>query len=286
MAAGAMISVQLGLALSVRLAANVRPESVAWLRLVCAGAVLLVIVRPWSDRWDRGTIFVCGLLGLATGAMTLLFMEAATRLPLGTASALEFSGPLGVALVRGSAPARAWALPAAAGLVLLTRPWEGAIDGGGVILALCSGACWAGYILLTERASLLLTGLKPLGLSMPVAALAATVVVVPSGVGAIDIGQLPLVVVTAALVPLLPFLLELLALRRLPTATFSTTMSIEPAIAAVIGLLVLGQRLGALDVVGLILVVLATVVTEWVNRPSSGANRPEGLESALDRERG
>jgi inner membrane transporter RhtA len=269
MAVASMTSVQLGLALSIDLAATIGPSATAWLRLVVAGAVLLVVTRPWRVRWDRRSFAVCAVLGLCTGMMTVLFMVAATRLPLGTASALEFLGPLGVSLWKGSRSARWWALCAAAGLALLTQPWSGGADLLGVVLALVSGACWAGYIVITEHVSGTHDGMAPLGVSLPVAAITATIVVVPTGVPAIPVSLLPVVLLTAVLVPLLPFALEFSALRRLPTSTFSTLMSVEPAIAATFGFLILGQHLRAAELVGIGLVVVASIMTERANRPAT-----------------
>ena len=110
----------------------------------------------------------------------MLFMAAVERLPLGTASALEFLGPLGVAIARGRGTARLWALVAAAGVLLLTEPWHGAADPVGVAFALGAACCWAAYILLTQRVGDELSGLQGLAISMPVAALVATAVAGPS----------------------------------------------------------------------------------------------------------
>lgn len=262
MALAAMISVQLGLAASVGLSDRLGAEGVAWLRLVWAGLILLAIGRPWRERISRSALVTCVVLGVVTAGTTMLFMAAIVRLPLGTASALEFLGPLGVAIVRGSGAGKLWALLAGSGVVALTEPWHGGADPVGVVLAVAAAVCWAGYIVLTQRAGDELTGLRPLAVSMPVAALAATLTLGPSVVGRFSWQLLLLGLGLALLLPVIPFSLELLALRRLKMAAFGTLMSLEPAIALVIGLVLLGQvpRTGA--IVGIMLVVAAGIGAE------------------------
>src|SRR4249919_2407518 len=133
----AMTSVQLGLAVSVGLIGRIGAEGAAWLRLVCAAAILLVLVRPRITAFSRPGLVACLALGAVTAGLTLLFMAAVARLPLGTASALEFLGPLGVAVVRGRGK-RIWPVLAAIGVVLLTEPWLGTIDLAGVGFALAA----------------------------------------------------------------------------------------------------------------------------------------------------
>ncbi len=273
MAFAAMCCVQLGVAVSVGLAERIGADGVAWLRLVWAGLVLAVVARPWRSSYSRSALLTCVALGVVTAGVTLLFMAAVVRLPLGTASALEFLGPLGVAIARGSRAGRLWAVVAAAGVVGLTEPWHGGTDPLGVVFALGAAGCWAGYILLTQRAGDEVTGLRALAVSMPVAAVVATLAVAPSGLPELGwelaVGGLGL----ALLLPVIPFSLELLALRRLTTTAFGTLMSLEPAIAVLIGLVVLGQvpRLSA--VVGIALVVAA-----GVGAVHNGA-RPEHAEA-------
>src|SRR6478752_3688183 len=170
MALASMCCVQLGIAASVGLFDQIGAEGAAWLRLAWAGLVLGLIFRPWRASLTRSGLVTCVLLGIVTAAMTLLFMAAVSRLPLGTASALEFLGPLGVAIVRGRSSARVWAVVAAAGVLLLTEPWHGATDPVGVGFALAAALCWAAYILLTQRAGDEATGLTALAISLPVAA--------------------------------------------------------------------------------------------------------------------
>src|SRR6476659_5392944 len=137
MAMGSMLCVQIGLAIAVTLIDRIGVEGAAWLRLAWAGVLMLVIVRPRFAAFTWATFRVCVLLGVVTAAVTMLFMAAIDRIPLGTASALEFLGPLGVAVVHGKGRARLlWPALAAVGVVLLTRPWDGAVDPVGVLFAL------------------------------------------------------------------------------------------------------------------------------------------------------
>lgn len=262
MALGSMSCVQLGLAASIGLFDRLGAAGTAWLRLAWAGLLLLALVRPWRFTFRRGDLLVCAALGLVTAAMTVLFMLAVVRLPLGMASALEFLGPLGVAVVRGRAAGRWWALVAACGVIALTEPWHGHADLAGVAFALGAGACWAAYILLTQRAGDAVTGLNALAVSMPVAALAATVVIGPGSFDRLDPGLVLLGLGLALLLPVIPFSLELLALRRLTAAAFGTLMSLEPGIALLVGLVALHQVPGVWPMIGVLLVVAAGVGAE------------------------
>ncbi|RAX43642.1 EamA family transporter [Arthrobacter sp. AQ5-06] len=270
MALAAMCCVQLGLAASIGLTDQIGAAGVAWLRLFWAGLILIAITRPWRTAFKRSTLLTCVLLGIATAGMTIMFMAAVTRLPLGTASALEFLGPLSVATALGRGRARLWALVAAAGVLALTEPWHGTTDPVGVLLALGAAACWAGYIVLTQRAGDEVTGLHALGVSMPVAAIAATVTVGPFAIGHLDWQDLIISLGLALLLPLIPFSLELLALRRLTSAAFGTLMSLEPAIALIIGTIILGQSPRTSALIGIVLVVAAGIGAARTGR------RPEG----------
>lgn len=262
MAVGSMLCVQLGVATSVGLFDRLGPDGTAALRLAWAGALLLLLVRPRPSAFSRSGLLACLALGVVMAGMTMLFMAAVERLPLGTAAALEFLGPLGVAVARGHGRAKLWAVLAGIGVVLLTGPWRGGGDPVGVALALGAAVCWAAYILLTQRVGEEVSGLRGLAVAMPVAGIVATVVAGPSSVGLLD-GQLLLTGLgLAILLPVVPFSLELLALRRLPTASFGTLMSLEPAIALVIGLVLLHQLPGAAAAAGIAFVVAAGVGAE------------------------
>ncbi len=258
MAVASMACVQLGLAIAVTLIDDIGVEGVAWLRLAWAGLLFLVLVRPRRSAFTRNTFLTCMLLGIVTAAITLLFMAALDRIPLGTASALEFLGPLGVAVARGRGRGRLlWPGLAAVGVVLLTQPWSGTVDPIGVAFALSAAACWGGYILLTQKVGDEVAGLTGLAVSMPVAGLAATLVVGPTVIERVTPQLLLAGLGLAVLLPVVPFALELLALRRLTTAAFGTLMSLEPALAMLVGFLVLHQVPGPLGLFGIGFVVAA-----------------------------
>ena len=269
MAIAAMLCVQLGLAASVGLIDELGAEGAAWLRLAWAGVLLLVVVRPRRRDYTGQTFAACVLLGLVTAGVTLLFMASLARLPLGTASALEFLGPLGVAVARGKGGTKVWPALAALGVLMLTQPWSGTVDPVGVAFALAAAGCWAAYILLTQHVGDGVEGIKALAVTMPVAGLAATVVAGPSTFGRMTPELLLVGIGLALLLPVIPFTLELLALRRLTTTAFGTLMSLEPAFAVLVGLVVLHQVPNALAAVG-----IAFVVTAGIGAARSGARVP------------
>ncbi|HEY6647492.1 MAG TPA: EamA family transporter [Mycobacterium sp.] len=255
-----MLCVQVGLAIAVTLIDRIGVEGAAWLRLAWAGVLMLVIVRPRFASFTWATFRVCVVLGVVTAAVTLLFMAAVDRIPLGTASALEFLGPLGVAVAHGKGSHRVvWPGLAAIGVILLTEPWTGAVDPIGVLYALGAAACWACYILLTQRAGDEVSGINALAVSMPVAGLVATIAVGPWVLPRITPDILLIGIGLAILLPVVPFALELLALRRLTTAAFGTLMALEPAFAMIVGLIVLHQIPGPAGIVGICFVVAAGI---------------------------
>lgn len=271
MAMAAMLCVQLGLAASVGLIDQLGPAGVAWLRLIWAAVLLLVLVRPRPSAFGRETLLAGVALGVVTSGLTLLFMAALTRLPLGTAAALEFLGPLGVAVVRSRGIARAWALVAAGGVLCLTQPWVGTVDVVGVAFALGAAVCWASYILLTQKIGDAVSGIGGLAISIPVAAVVATIVVGPGIVGKLTPELVLAGLGLALLVPVVPFALEMLALRRLTAGAFGTLMALEPALALVIGFVALHQVPNLIAVFGIGLVVAAGVGAERAGgRDTSG----------------
>ncbi|MFB9358062.1 EamA family transporter [Actinoplanes nipponensis] len=275
MALASMALVQLGLAASVGLLDQVGAEGAAWLRLSWAGLILLVLVRPRLRAFTRASLLTTVALGVVTAGVTMLFMAAVARLPLGTASALEFLGPLGVAIVRGRQGTKVWPALAAVGVLLLTEPWHGGTDPVGVAYALGAALCWAGYIVLTQRVGDGVSGLQGLAVSIPVAALVATLIAGPSVLPRLT-GELLLAGLgLAVLLPLVPFALEMLALRRLTTAAFGTLMSLEPAFALVIGLVLLGQVPGWAPLTGIAFVVAAGVGAERTGARATAA-QPAG----------
>ena len=263
MAVASMSCVQIGMAAAIGISHDIGAEGAGWLRLMWAGVIMLLIVRPRRSSFTRRSLVAASALGIVTAGVTLLFMAAAVRLPLGTASALEFLGPLGVAAARShSRRALIWPGLAAVGVVLLTEPWHGPVEVVGVLCALGAACCWAAYILLTQRVGDEVTGLNGLAVSLPVAGLVATIFIAPSTIDEMTPQLWIAGIGLAILLPLVPFSLELLALRRLTTAAFGTLMCLEPAIALIVGFTLLDQTPGLFPVVGLAFVVAAGVGAE------------------------
>ena len=257
-----MLTVQLGIAMAVGLFDEVGPLGAAWLRLAWAGLIMLVLLRPRPSQFTRSSFLASAALGVVTAAVTMLFMAAVERLPMGTASALEFLGPLGVAVARSQGLGRAYALLASVGVLLLTEPWTGDTDPVGVAYALGAAVCWAAYILLTQRVGDQVSGVTGLAVSMPVAGLVATAVAGPSVAPMLTWDVLLYGLALAILLPVIPFTLELLALRRLNAGAFGTLMALEPAFALLVGLVVLSQVPGLLPILGLACVVVAGIGAE------------------------
>jgi inner membrane transporter RhtA len=262
MAVVSMLCVQVGLAVAVNLIDDLGAAGTTWLRLAWAALILLVLVRPRPSDFSPSAFRATVLLGVVTSGTALFFMAAIARLPLGTASALEFLGPLGVAVARGRGGVKVWPVIAAVGVVLLTRPWTGEADALGVAFALAAAACWATYIVLTQHVGDEVAGLKSIAVSIPVAALTATVVAGPSTVGRLTPELLLIGLGLAILLPVIPFTLEFLALRRLTTSAFGTLMSLEPAFALLIGFVALSQKPDVLAVLGIACVVAAGIGAE------------------------
>lgn len=277
MAVVSMATAQLGVAASVRFLADLGPLGAAWIRLVWCAVIIVIVVRPWRFRYSREAIRAGLLLGATTAGMSTLFMLAATHIPLGTASALEFMGPLTVAAFHGR-QRRGWIWPvlAAAGVLLLTRPWGGDFHLLGVTFALAGACCYAGYILFTQRVGDEAEGLRGLAISLPVAAVLSTVVAAPSAVPRLDLAHIVIGLALALLVPFVPFLLELLALRRLTAAAFATLMALEPACALIVGLALLGQIPDATGLLGMVCVATAGIGAVRAGARSEPAAEPRG----------
>jgi inner membrane transporter RhtA len=280
MAVGSMTCVQIGLALSVPLFGQIGPLGTVWLRLAWAAVILLVAVRPRPWRFRRPILLATVALGVVTAGVTMLFMAAIARMPLGVASALEFLGPLGVAVARGHGRRRLlWPGLAAAGVLVLTHPWQGGGDLLGVAFALGAAVCWAGYILLTQAVGDEVAGLGGLAVSIPVAALVTTAFARSDIGGALTPHLLLAGFGLALLLPVVPFGLEMYALRRLTTAAFGTLMCLEPALALLAGLALLGQVPSPWALAG-----VALVVTAGLGAERTGA-RHDGTPASIESER-
>lgn len=263
----AMLSVQFGAAVSVYLFDDVGVGGTAWLRLSLSALVLILLVRPRYWRWPMRDLRTPILLGVVSAGMTLSFLAAIDRLPLGTVVAIEFLGPLTVAAVNShSRRALAWPALALVGVVMLTEPWRSEVDLIGIALAGVAAVGWALYIVITQRVGDRFDGLFGLSVSIPVAAVITAVVGVPQVWGNLTLEVLLVALGAAILLPLIPWTLEFLALRRLTKSAFGTLMALEPAFAVMVGVAVLGQAAGVLDLVGIACVIVAGVASARTGR--------------------
>jgi inner membrane transporter RhtA len=259
LAVTSVASVQFGAALAATLFAAAGPVGTVSLRLAGAAVVLVALTRPWRVQWTTMDLGRAALFGLVIVVMNVSVYLAISRLPLATAITLEFLGPLGVAVATAASwRQRAWALPAAAGVALL----GGSIRRGdlvGVILALTAALGWAGYILMSRKLGAGQHGLAGLCLASVLGAVVmAPVGAITAGTALLRPGTAALGATVGVLSSALPYSLDLLALRRLPTAVFGVLTSLNPAVAALAGLLVLGQHLPDRQMGGIACVVAAS----------------------------
>ncbi|WP_114453098.1 EamA family transporter [Halopolyspora algeriensis] len=254
-----MISLQVGAAFAKQLFAMAGATGVSALRLGFAALVLLILVRP-SLRMDRRTLLVIVGYGAVLAAMNMSIYQAFARIPLGVAVTIEFLGPLSVAVFGSRRKLDVlWAGLAAVGVLLLSRI-EGGLDPVGVSFALLAGAFWAGYILMGAKLGDHTKGGSGLALGMVVGALVATPFgIVGSGEALLQPTALAVGLLVALMSSVLPYSLELEALRRIPPRVFGVLMSLEPAVAALAGLVVLGEALGSVQWLAIGCVVLASV---------------------------
>jgi inner membrane transporter RhtA len=258
LAVAAMLSVQLGSALSVDLIAIVGPAGTAWLRLTIGALIFWALARPPLRAVRRRDVPALLGLGVTTGLQTIAFLAAIERIPLGTTVAIEFLGPLTVAALRSrSTRALAWPALALLGVVLLTEPWHGHVDPAGIGFAGIAAIGWGTYILLTQKIGDHFTGITGLSLTVPIAAATAAVAGIPQAAGHLTLGVLAAAAGLALLLPVLPYAFEMLALRHMTHSAFGTLMALEPAIGLLLGLLVLRQHPSPTQLVGILLVVLA-----------------------------
>ena len=251
---------QFGAGFAVTLFDELGPAGAAFLRLAIAAAFLLAMWRPHVAGHPARDIATAALFGLALGTMNFAIYSAMDRIPLGIAVTIEFAGPLAVAVI---ASRRAldllWVALAAGGILLLADPGGGSLDAAGIAFALLAALMWAFYIVLAARTGRLFPGGSGLALAMAVGAVA----IAPVGIaqGGDELLQPELLAAAAAVAlasSVIPYSLDLEALRLLPARVFGVLMSLEPAVAALAGLIVLGQSLDALEWTAIALVVVAS----------------------------
>ncbi len=257
----AVVSVQFGGAIAATLVPVIGAAGSVVLRLGIGAVVLLAVARPTLRGHSASAWRTVVLFGLVLGAMNWSFYASLDRLHIGVAVTIEFIGPLTLAAVQSRRVRDLLAVAAAAAGILLisqalTVPW-GDLDLIGIGLALLAGTFWAGYIVLSQRTGAAFPGLNGLALAMIV----ALALVLPFGIWSVPLWTGDVLLKGAAVAILssvLPYSLELLALRQLSQRVFGILLSLEPAVAALAGLIVLGQRLTPTQLVGMALVVVAS----------------------------
>jgi len=266
------VSVQFGAALGATLFDTLGPGGASLLRQVFAAAILLALWRPRVRWYPASALRLALAFGVALGLMNLFFYEALDRIPLGICVTIEFIGPVAVAVAFSRrALDLLWIALAVGGIVLLANPFgANGVDRTGLLLILAAGACWAVYIVLAQRATRIFDGSTGLALAAAVAWLMplAPALSETSPGDLVAPGALAVGLAVAVLSSVIPYSLESESLRRMPANVFGVLMSLEPAVAALAGFVVLGQRLSARDVVAIALVIAASIgVTRTATPP-------------------
>ncbi|MBF8741792.1 threonine/homoserine exporter RhtA [Pseudomonas guariconensis] len=258
----AMASIQSGASLAKSLFPAVGAQGTTALRLVFASIIMLLLLRPWRARMSAATLRSVVIYGLALGGMNLLFYMSVRTVPLGIAVALEFTGPLAVAILASRRVVDfLWIGLAIIGLLLLIPVGHSgqAIDLVGAAYALGAGVCWALYILYGQRAGAE-HGIQTAALGVLVAALfVAPIGIAHAGSALLAPALIPVALGVAVLSTALPYSLEMIALTRMPARTFGTLMSIEPVFAALSGLLFLGEILSLSQWLAILAIITASV---------------------------
>ena len=269
-----MISVQLGASLAKGLFPLIGAPGATALRVGIAAVILMLAFRPWRS-WPRRRAWpaLCGY-GASLGLMNLLFYSSLRTVPLGVAVAVEFIGPLGVAVLSSRRAGDFLAVGLAlAGLLALLPLWRQAhrLDAGGVALALAAGVCWGLYIVFGKRAGAA-HGAQATAIGMGVAALVATPLgVLQAGAHLFAPSILPTALAVAVLSSVVPYTLEMFALTRIPVRVFGTLMSLEPAVAALAGFAVLHETLSARQCVAIAAIITASLIATMSLRPDRAA---------------
>lgn len=258
----AMASIQSGASLAKSMFPVVGAQGTTTLRLVFASVIMLLLLRPWRAKLTAKSLRTVIVYGMALGGMNFLFYMSLNTVPLGIAVALEFTGPLAVAIY---ASRRAidflWIALAIVGLLLLipTGTTAAGIDLVGAGYALAAGVCWALYILFGQKAGAD-NGVQTAALGVMIAALfVAPIGIFHAGAALLTPSLIPVAIGVAVLSTALPYTLEMIALTRLPARTFGTLMSIEPAIGALSGLLFLNEYLSLSQWMAILCIILASV---------------------------
>jgi len=261
MALTAMVSVQIGAAMGKQMFGAVGPQGAVTLRVVLAAIILFVVRRAWRMSWDRAALKLVLPYGVILGVMNLCFYLALKTVPLAIVVAVEFIGPLAVAVL-DSRKARdlLWVALAIVGILLMRAPGlHGSVDPRGLLLAFAAGVCWGLYIIFGKRAGALGEA-RATSFGMVIAALVVLPAgIIESGPHLLNVSLLPQGLLVAILSSALPYSLEMVAMARLPQRTFGILMSLEPAIAALFGLLMLGETLTWMQIAAIACVIAASL---------------------------
>lgn len=255
-----IIVVQLGSAFATGLFDSIGPAGTVFLRHTFGALIFLALRRPRLRGRSRGELAAAVGLGAITGITTVCFLTAVSLIPLGTAVAIEFLGPLVVSVLGARRPMRMiWPALAFVGVLVLTQPWAGAVAPLGIGFAGAAGVGWGAYILLTARVGDRFEGLEGLSITIPVAAVTAAFFGAPQAIANVT----PLIALAtlglALIQPVSVFALELTALRRLTTTAFGTLMALEPAAGMLIGAIILAEIPSPLQVGAVALIVVAGI---------------------------
>ncbi len=268
----AMASIQSGASLAKSMFPIVGAQGTTTLRLIFASIIMLLLLRPWRAKLTASSLRTVIVYGMSLGGMNFLFYMSLNTVPLGIAVALEFTGPLAVAIY---ASRRAldflWIGLAVIGLLLLipTGDTSAGIDPLGVGYALGAGICWALYILFGQKAGAD-NGVQTAALGVMIAALfVAPIGIVHAGAALLTPSLIPIAIGVAILSTALPYTLEMVALTRIPARTFGTLMSIEPAFGALSGLLFLHEYLSLAQWLAIACIILASVGATMTMRRES-----------------
>jgi inner membrane transporter RhtA len=269
-----LVCQEVGASIAVLLFPDAGPAGMVALRLAFSAVILLIVARPRLTGHGRADWAAVAAFGLVIAGMNVSFYFSLERLHLGTAVTIEVLGPLVLGVVTGRrASAWIWAVLAVVGVVLLGYGGYGDLDPLGVLLALAAGASWVGYILLSAETGSRFPRLDGLALAMTVGAVATLPIgLALTGTVLLRPDLLLLGLAVGALSSAIPYALELMALRRMPSSTFAVLMSLAPAAAAITGFLVLGQRMTLLQAVAVGLVVIASagaVRASAIRRPAA-----------------
>ncbi|RWR02099.1 threonine transporter [[Pantoea] beijingensis] len=267
-----MISIQGGAALAKSLFPEVGAPGITALRLGLGTLILCIIFKPWRLRFAPEQRIPLVIYGLALGGMNYMFYLSLRTVPLGIAVALEFTGPLALALAGSRRPSDfIWVILAILGLWFLLPVGQdlSTVDSQGAALAVGAGICWAIYILSGKRA-----GAEHGPATVAMGSVIASVIFVPLGLsfaesGVWHLSLIPVGIAIAVLSSALPYSLEMIALTRLPARTFGTMMSLEPAMAAISGMLFLGEMLTLIQWMALMAIILASIGSTLTLRPKS-----------------